>query len=117
MKSRILGDPAFPAKLALEVGMGMVTKVIAELEKRPGKFVAQLDLVFANVIMAMITDVMLVWIPAPCVDVFSLSVNSQHEDRPTSMIYQFWAKCPANAFQVMEKLLSAGSTFECQLQL
>ena len=96
------------AKLALEVVMGMVTKVIAELEKRPGKFVAQLDLVFANVIMALITDVMLVWIPAPCIDVSSPTVIIQREEQPTSVMYQFWAGCPANAFQVM-KLLSAVS--------
>ena len=98
MKGRLLGDAAFPAKLATEAGMGLVTKIIAELQKRPDKFLAELDLVFANVIMSLISDIMLVWIPAPQAN---LSCHTALADGQfLSNTYALWARCPANAFQV-----------------
>ncbi|KAL3156509.1 hypothetical protein ABBQ38_000808 [Trebouxia sp. C0009 RCD-2024] len=110
MKERLLGDSAFLAKLAIEVGMGMVTKIIAELEQREEKFLVELYLVIANVFMSLITDIMLLWIPAPRANLSTpaLGVLEQQKQSPTLQpCYQFWATCPANAFQVSQHTLEA----------
>ncbi|KAA6413600.1 MAG: hypothetical protein FRX49_13738 [Trebouxia sp. A1-2] len=65
MRERVLGDAAFLMKLGVEAGMGVITKLLAELHKRPVKFWGELDLVFANVVMSLLADVALIWIPAP----------------------------------------------------
>lgn len=52
-------------KVAIEVGIGICTKTTAEYAKRGEEFSNQLDFVFANLVMAVIADFMLVWLPAP----------------------------------------------------
>ncbi len=49
----------------LQLGIGICTKVTAEYAKRQGRFGQELDFVAANVLMALIADFMLVWLPAP----------------------------------------------------
>lgn len=56
-----MADPGFIVKLAIEVGIGICTKSTAEYSKRQGKFFKELDFVFANLTMAIIADIMLVW--------------------------------------------------------
>ena len=110
MKERLLCDSAFLAKLAVEAGMGVVTKIVAELEKRPDKFLAELDLVLANTIMSLISDIMLIWIPAPRANVFgpAVAVSEQPALRtPLGSVYQFCAGCPANIFQVWHSTLAS----------
>lgn len=51
----------------LQVGIGICTKSSAEFGKRGELFWVELDFVLANVIMALIADFMLVWLPAPTV--------------------------------------------------
>ena len=115
----MLADPGFLAKLAVEAGMGVLTKLAAELRKRPDKFWQELDLVSANTIMSLISDVMLIWIPAPRIVLHSpAAVEKHHPNSQLSRAYNFWATCPANAFQVNSwftaglscKLSTAGHT-------
>ncbi len=51
--------------MAIECGIGVVTKVTAEKTKRGESFWREIDFVGANVVMAIIADFMLTWIPAP----------------------------------------------------
>ena len=100
MRERVLGDPAFLMKLGVEAGMGVITKLLAELHKRPVKFWTELDLVFANVVMSLLADVALIWIPAP-----RLSLTPQaHKDHKETVwqgaVSRWLAACPDNAFQV-----------------
>jgi len=60
-----MADPSFLIKVAIEVGIGICTKMSAEYAKRQGTFSQELDFVAANVMMALIADFMLVWLPAP----------------------------------------------------
>jgi len=64
-RERLMADPSFMIKVAIEVGIGICTKTTAEYAKRGEQFNSQLDFVTANVIMALIADFMLVWLPAP----------------------------------------------------
>lgn len=88
-------------KVSVEAGMGVITKLLAEQHKRPTKFLLELDLVFANVIMSLLADVMLIWIPAPRV---GFSTQTQHSrDRHMTQrnkVTQWLRDCPDNAFQV-----------------
>ena len=61
----------------LQVGIGICTKSTAEFGKRGELFWVELDFVLANVIMALIADFMLVWLPAPTVS-FRYRLNAHH---------------------------------------
>ncbi|KAI6675912.1 hypothetical protein NL676_036708 [Syzygium grande] len=81
----------------MECGVGIFTKSAAELERRREKFTKELDFVFADVVMAIIADFMLVWLPAPTVSLrpplAPLAVNA-------GALSTFFYGCPDNAFQV-----------------
>ncbi|KAK1293179.1 hypothetical protein QJS10_CPB17g01864 [Acorus calamus] len=93
-KERLLADDLFLAKVAMECGVGVFTKSAAEWERRRENFFKELDFVFADVVMAIIADFMLVWLPAPTV---SLRAAPSLSSGP---IAKFFFSCPDNAFQV-----------------
>ncbi|KAK1413280.1 hypothetical protein QVD17_35051 [Tagetes erecta] len=93
-KERLLADDLFLTKVGIECGVGIFTKSAAELEKRRENFSKELDFVCADVIMALIADFMLVWLPAPTVSLRApMAVNA-------GQVAKFFAGCPDNAFQV-----------------
>ncbi|KAL0926215.1 hypothetical protein M5K25_002427 [Dendrobium thyrsiflorum] len=93
-KERLLADDLFLAKVAMECGVGIFTKTAAEYERRRENFMKELDFVFADVVMAIIADFMLVWLPAPTVSLRPpLAVTA-------GPIAKFFHRCPDNAFQV-----------------
>ena len=100
-RERLLGDPLFLNKLAIEVGIGVCTKISAEATKRRENFWKETDFVVANVIMAIIADFMLTWLPAPTLPL------APRLGASASAAARFWAGVPDNAFQVV----SAGRTF------
>ncbi|XP_074324574.1 protein RETICULATA-RELATED 4, chloroplastic-like [Apium graveolens] len=93
-KERLLADDLFLTKVGIECGVGIFTKTAAEYEKRKENFSKELDFVFADVVMAIIADFMLVWLPAPTVSLRPpLAVSA-------GKISKFFYSCPDNAFQV-----------------
>ncbi|KAE9620186.1 hypothetical protein Lal_00019323 [Lupinus albus] len=93
-KERLLADDLFLAKVGMECGVGIFTKTAAELEKRKDNFTKELDFVLADVVMAIVADFMLVWLPAPTVSLRApLAVGA-------GTIAKFFYACPDNAFQV-----------------
>ncbi|CAM8886991.1 hypothetical protein QQ045_027617 [Rhodiola kirilowii] len=93
-KERLLADDLFLAKVAMECGVGIFTKTAAEYERRRENFMKELDFVIADVVMAIIADFMLVWLPAPTVSLKApLAVGA-------GSIAKFFYSCPDNAFQV-----------------
>ncbi|CAD6333932.1 unnamed protein product [Miscanthus lutarioriparius] len=93
-KERLLADDLFLTKVGIECGVGIFTKTAAEYEKRRENFVKELDFVIADVVMAIVADFMLVWLPAPTVSLQPpLAVNS-------GAVAKFFYNCPDNAFQV-----------------
>lgn len=103
MKERVLGDAAFLMKLGVEAGMGVITKLLAELHKRPVKFWGELDLVFANVVMSLLADVALIWIPAPQASLTPQAISHQQEAVKKDSVSRWLAGCPDNAFQVNQQ--------------
>ena len=94
-----MADPSFFVKLGIECGIGIGTKCAAEAEKRKGRFSKELDFVTANVIMAIIADFMLVWLPAPTMS-FATAASCK---TPQNALTRFFACCPDNAFQKVPK--------------
>ncbi|CAI5485889.1 unnamed protein product [Closterium sp. Naga37s-1] len=93
-KERLLADDLFMTKVGIECGVGLFTKTGAEYEKRRENFFKELDFVVADVIMALVADFMLVWLPAPTVALRApLASNA-------GKFALFLSKCPDNAFQV-----------------
>ncbi|KAF8398353.1 hypothetical protein HHK36_017280 [Tetracentron sinense] len=108
-KERLLADDLFLAKVAMECGVGIFTKfspmsltfvysvicqTAAEYERRRENFFKELDFVFADVVMAIIADFMLVWLPAPTVSLRPpLAISA-------GPVAKFFYSCPDNAFQV-----------------
>ncbi|KAK6144053.1 hypothetical protein DH2020_020873 [Rehmannia glutinosa] len=93
-KERLLADDLFLAKVAMECGVGVFTKTAAEYERRRENFFKELEIVFADVVMAVIADFMLVYLPAPTVSLRApLAINA-------GRFAKFFYSCPDNAFQV-----------------
>ncbi|KAA8528075.1 hypothetical protein F0562_035056 [Nyssa sinensis] len=93
-KERLLADDLFLAKVFIECGVGVFTKTAAEYERRRENFFKELEIVFADVVMAIVADFMLVWLPAPTVALRPpIGVNA-------GSIARFFYSCPDNAFQV-----------------
>jgi len=93
-RDRMLGDDGFLAKLGIELGIGLFCKLAAEKNKRGKAFKSQIDFVFANVVMALIADFMLVWLSAPRL------VPAGAAPVHRTGFSKFLASCPDNAFQV-----------------
>ncbi|XP_019155432.1 PREDICTED: protein RETICULATA-RELATED 4, chloroplastic-like [Ipomoea nil] len=93
-KERLLADDLFLAKVAMECGVGIFTKTAAEYERRRENFFNELEIVFADVVMAIIADFMLVYLPAPTVSLRPpIALNA-------GRLAKFFYNCPENAFQV-----------------
>ncbi|XVF04740.1 hypothetical protein REPUB_Repub05bG0111100 [Reevesia pubescens] len=93
-KERLLADDLFLAKVGIECGVGLFTKTAAEYQRRRENFFKELEIVFADVVMAIIADFMLVYLPAPTVSLRPpLAVSA-------GAISKFFYNCPDNAFQV-----------------
>lgn len=93
-KERLLADDLFLFKVFMECGVGMFTKTAAEYERRRDNFFNELEIVFADVVMAVIADFMLVYLPAPTVSLRPpIGMNA-------GQIAKFFHSCPDNAFQI-----------------
>ncbi|XP_047094317.1 protein RETICULATA-RELATED 4, chloroplastic-like [Lolium rigidum] len=93
-RERLLADDLFLAKVAMECGVGIFTKTAAEYERRRENFTKELDFVIADVVMAIVADFMLVWLPAPTVSLQpALAMNA-------GSLAKFFHNCPDNAFQI-----------------
>lgn len=93
-RERLLADDLFLAKLAMECGVGIFTKTAAEYSKRKENFMKELDFVIADIVMAIVADFMLVWLPAPTVSLRPpLTLGA-------GPIAKFFFSCPDNAFQI-----------------
>ncbi|CAM0885016.1 unnamed protein product [Alopecurus aequalis] len=93
-RERLLADDLFLAKLAMECGVGVIAKTAAEFEKRRENFVKEIDIVISDVVMAIVADFMLVYLPAPTVSLQPPLLKN------AGIIASFFHNCPDNAFQI-----------------
>lgn len=100
-EERLLADPGFLVKVAIEVGIGIGTKTTAEATKRGAAFYSELDFVFANLLMALVADFCLVWLPAPTVS-WRSETDTATSALKRSAVWEFVQSCPDNCFQKVQ---------------
>ena len=108
-RERLLIDAAFLTKVAVECGIGVVTKLSAEKTKRGESFSRETEYVVANVIMAVIADFLLVWLPAPAYYADKQGGASAMGDFAKSRFGAFWSRVPNNAFEKVVKTKAQAS--------
>lgn len=97
-RERLLADPKFLNRLAIEEAISLTTTLIAQYEKRRENFFEELDYVFTDTLRGVVVDFFTVWLPAPTLSFLSYA---DEMNAPDSMdaIKGLLGSIPDNAFQ------------------
>lgn len=97
-RERLLVDPKFLNRLAIEEAISITTTLLAQYERRKGRFFDEIDYVITDTIRGTVVDFFTVWLPAP-----TLSFLTYANDNPTSENFELFkgllGSFPDNAFQ------------------
>ncbi|CAM9248013.1 unnamed protein product [Heterosigma akashiwo] len=93
-RNRLMNDPSFLTKCAMEIGIGGVCQLAAEVKERGDKLLQQLDFVVADVLTCVIANFMAVWLAAP-----TLAALAPPPAAAGNAVKRFFDSCPGNAFQ------------------
>ncbi|CAH8265433.1 unnamed protein product [Arabidopsis lyrata] len=97
-RERLLADPKFLNRLAIEEAISITTTLVAQYEKRKENFFEELDYVITDSVRASVVDFFTVWLPAP-----TLSFISYADEKigPNSIdaLKGLLGSIPDNAFQ------------------
>ncbi|PKA50581.1 hypothetical protein AXF42_Ash013796 [Apostasia shenzhenica] len=97
-RERLLADPKFLHRLAIEETISITTTLLAQYERRKGHFSEEIDYVLTDTIRGSVVDFFTVWLPAP-----TLSFLVQGEDGSPmdnlELLKGFIGSLPDNAFQ------------------
>uniref|UniRef100_A0A5B6ZMM4 Uncharacterized protein n=1 Tax=Davidia involucrata TaxID=16924 RepID=A0A5B6ZMM4_DAVIN len=95
---RLLADPKFLHRLAIEEAISITTTLLAQYERRKENFFEELDYVITDTVRGTVVDFFTVWLPAPTLSFLSLA---DEIDTPDSMetLKGLLGFIPDNAFQ------------------
>ncbi|KAF7024429.1 hypothetical protein CFC21_036781 [Triticum aestivum] len=96
-RERLLADPQFLNRLAIEEGISITTAVLAQYEKRKGRFFEEIDYVLTDTIRGSVVDFFTVWLPAPTISLLSIADNGSGES--LELVRGLLGSLPDNAFQ------------------
>ncbi|XP_051227034.1 protein RETICULATA-RELATED 6, chloroplastic [Lolium perenne] len=96
-RERLLADPKFLNRLAIEEGISITTAVLAQYEKRKGRFFEEIDYVLTDTIRGSVVDFFTVWLPAPTISLLSIADNGSGES--LELVRGLLGSLPDNAFQ------------------
>uniref|UniRef100_A0A0E0JQH6 Haem-binding uptake Tiki superfamily ChaN domain-containing protein n=1 Tax=Oryza punctata TaxID=4537 RepID=A0A0E0JQH6_ORYPU len=96
-RERLLADPKFLHRLAIEEGISITTTLIAQYEKRKGRFLEEIDYVLTDTIRGSVVDFFTVWLPAPTISLLSLGDDGSGES--LELLKGLLGSLPDNAFQ------------------
>ncbi|KAK1667470.1 hypothetical protein QYE76_055629 [Lolium multiflorum] len=96
-RERLLADPKFLNRLAIEEAISITTAVLAQYEKRKGRFFEEIDYVLTDTIRGSVVDFFTVWLPAPTISLLSISDNGSGES--LELVRGLLGSLPDNAFQ------------------
>lgn len=97
-RERLLADPKFLNRLAIEELISMTTTLVAQYEKRKENFFLELDYVITDTVRGAVVDFFTVWLPAPTLSFLSFSDEMGMSDSMDS-IKGLLGSIPDNAFQ------------------
>ncbi|KAG8380910.1 hypothetical protein BUALT_Bualt06G0065800 [Buddleja alternifolia] len=97
-RERLLADPKFLHRLAIEESISITTTLLAQYQKRKESFFEELDYVVTDTLRGIVVDFFTVWLPAPTL---SFLPNVGDIDAPDSMeaLKGLLGSIPDNAFQ------------------
>ncbi|OIV97445.1 hypothetical protein TanjilG_16206 [Lupinus angustifolius] len=93
-RERLLADPKFLNRLAIEEAISITTTLLAQYEKRRENFFQELDYVITDTVRGSVVDFFTVWLPAP-----TLSFLSYADETNAPSLIDFLGSIPDNAFQ------------------
>ncbi|CAM0883022.1 unnamed protein product [Alopecurus aequalis] len=96
-RERLLADPKFLNRLAIEEGISITTAVLAQYEKRKGRFFEEIDYVLTDTIRGSVVDFFTVWLPAPTISLLSIADDGSGES--LELVRGLLGSLPDNAFQ------------------
>lgn len=97
-RERLLADPKFLHRLAIEEAISMTTTLLAQYERRKENFFKELDYVITDTVRGSIVDFFTVWLPAPTLSFLSFSDDFSSPDS-IETIKGLLGSIPDNAFQ------------------
>ncbi|KVI09982.1 protein RETICULATA-RELATED 5, chloroplastic [Cynara cardunculus var. scolymus] len=97
-RERLLADPKFLNRLAIEETISVTTTLMAQYQKRKGKFFEEIDYVVTDTLRGIVVDFFTVWLPAPTLSFLSYSDDA---NGPNSIdaLKGLLGSIPDNAFQ------------------
>lgn len=97
-RERLLADPKFLHRLAIEESISITTTLLAQYEKRKENFFEELDYVITDTLRGIVVDFFTVWLPAPTISFLSVADDV---DAPESIgaLKGLLGSIPDNAFQ------------------
>lgn len=97
-RERLLADPKFLQRLAIEETISITTTLLAQYERRKENFFEELDYVITDTLRGTVVDFFTVWLPAPTMSYLSYTDNVTGSEN-----FEFWkgilGSVPDNAFQ------------------
>jgi len=97
-RERLLADPKFLNKLAIEEGISITTTLLAQYEKRKENFFQEIDYVITDTLRGAVVDFFTVWLPAPTLSFLSFSDEMDMSGSMESL-KGLLGSIPDNAFQ------------------
>lgn len=97
-RERLLADPKFLNRLAIEESISITTTLIAQYEKRKENFLQELDYVITDTVRGSVVDFFTVWLPAPTLSFLSYADDMNAPDNISSLV-GLLGSIPDNAFQ------------------
>ncbi|CAO2195113.1 unnamed protein product [Urochloa humidicola] len=96
-RERLLADPKFLHRLAIEEGISITTTLLAQYEKRKGRFFEEIDYVLTDTIRGSVVDFFTVWLPAPTISLLSFADDGSGDS--VELLKGLLGTLPDNAFQ------------------
>lgn len=96
-RERLLADPKFLHRLAIEEAISITTTLLAQYEKRKENFFEELDYVMTDTVRGIVVDFFTVWLPAPTVSFISYDETNIPDNH--DLLKGLFGTVPDNAFQ------------------
>ncbi|KAL9418678.1 hypothetical protein AB3S75_036600 [Citrus x aurantiifolia] len=97
-RERLLADPKFLHRLAIEEAISITTTLLAQYERRKENFFEELDYVITDTLRGSVVDFFTVWLPAPTISFLSYADEMNFPDNVDGLTGLLGC-IPDNAFQ------------------
>jgi hypothetical protein len=93
----LLADPKFLQRLAIEEAISITTTLLAQYERRKGRFFEEIDYVLTDTIRGSVVDFFTVWLPAPTISILQFADDGSGQS--LEFVRGLLGSLPDNAFQ------------------